>query len=87
MAMHTLHDAICCQSHVHDLESRGFRLARGTRQVVAIGDFTAAERGPLEKWMPLRGVREMQWAQHAQHHLVPEFRIENSISGLRTQFF
>lgn len=75
-AMHYLHDAICCQSHVHDLESPGFRLVRRTRQVIMIGDFTTDDLGPLEKWAPVLATQEMQWVRHDRHRFVPQFRLE-----------
>jgi hypothetical protein len=87
-AMHYLHDAICCMSHAHDLESPGFRLTRRTRQVIMIGDFTAEHLGPLENWAPLLGTQEMQWVRHDRYGFVPEFRLDNpGIRDLRGRFF
>ena len=42
-AMHGLHDALCCLSHSHRLESPTFKLYRGMPRLVFVGQF----RGPL----------------------------------------
>lgn len=76
-AMHCLHDAICCLSHAHDLESGIFKLVIGTRPMLMIGRFSSDGLGPLEQCRPLLEVDEACWADHPQHGLVPEFRISN----------
>jgi hypothetical protein len=74
-AMHFLHDAICCLSHAHTLESSDFRI-RGMRQIVLVGRFHAAGLSPLEQWRHLH-VKGGYWADHPQYGLVPRFQINN----------
>jgi hypothetical protein len=86
--MHYLHDAICCESHAHDLESPGFRLARRAHQLIMIGHFAADDLGPLESWAPLLGTQEMKWVPHDRYRFVPEFCVDNpGIRDLRARFF
>ena len=75
--MHFLHDAICCLSHSHDLESPSFKLIRGIRQIVFIGKFCCGGHNPIEECHPLFEVEGACWVSHAQYGFVPEFRIVN----------
>lgn len=87
-AMHYLHDAICCLSHEHDLESDSFKLARGMRRLVFIGSFEASNLEPLEKCQTLLDAEKGYWVPHPQHGFVPEFKIYNSsLENLRGYFF
>jgi hypothetical protein len=74
--MHNLHDAICCLSHTHELESRKFMLVRTARRPVLMGTFSAG-LGPLESWMPLLGTKEPRWVEHEHFGFVPEVSFNN----------
>lgn len=87
-AMHHLHDAVCCLSHSHDLESPTFKLVRGMRHLVFIGKFKAVKLEPLEKCQPLLGAEQGYWVPHLQHGFVPEFKIQNpGLENLEGYFF
>jgi hypothetical protein len=86
--MHCLHDAICCLSHSHDLESQTFKLIRGMRQIVFIGRFYSVGLSPLEECYPLLEVADSYWVTHPQHGFVPEFHIVNpGIKNLQGVFY
>jgi hypothetical protein len=86
--MHYLHDAICCLSHAHKLESSCFKLVRGTRQIVLVGRFRSDGLGSSEPWRPLLEIENGYWVKHHQHGFVPEFRITNTgIKDLEAAFF
>lgn len=76
-AMHHLHDAVCCLSHSHSLESPTFELARGMNSLVFIGRFSAVGLGPLEKWSPLLDVEHGYWVSHPKFGFVPRFKMHN----------
>ena len=63
-AMHHLHDAVCCLSHSHDLESDTFKLVRGMARIVFIGAFRAAKLEPIEDCQPLLKVEHGYWVPH-----------------------
>ncbi|MBI3894352.1 MAG: hypothetical protein HY313_00325 [Acidobacteria bacterium] len=87
-AMHYLHDAICCQSHAHDLEFPRFKLARPPRQLIMMGAFTANELGPLQNWAPLFDTPDMHWVRHKRYGIVPEYRLRNrAVRNVRARFF
>jgi hypothetical protein len=75
--MHHLHDAVCCLSHSHDLESTTFKLVRGMARLVFIGKFEAVELEPLEKCRPLLDAEQGCWVPHPQYGFVPRFKIQN----------
>ena len=77
VAMHALHDALCCLSHAHSLESSTFRLARGMRRLVLVGQFKSAELGRVDEWQPLLDSEHGHWVEHPEHGFVPRFRIRN----------
>ena len=76
-AMHHLHDAICCLSHSHDLESNMFELVRGMARIVFIGSFRAANLDPIESCQKLLKAKPGFWVPHPQYHFVPRFKIES----------
>ncbi len=77
-AMHHLHDAICCLSHAHNLESSLFKLIGGARQIVLVGQFCSDGIGSLEQWRPFIEDKGCYWIEHPKHGLIPEFNIKNS---------
>lgn len=87
-AMHYLHDAVCCLSHAHSLESQSFKLARGVHQILLFGRFRSFGFGPLDQWHPLLDVEDFNWVNHPRYGFVPEFRINNpGIKDLEGVFF
>jgi hypothetical protein len=80
-AMHYLHDALCCLSHAHDLENDTFRMGRGLRQLVFVGQFRADNLSLLEDWEPLFSTEDGIWSEHPEYGFVPSFQISNA--GLR----
>lgn len=76
-AMHYLHDAICCLSHEHTLESREFKLARGARRFVLAGRFRSAGLDSIDQWRPIIEVKDTYWVHHPQHGSVPEIHFSN----------
>jgi hypothetical protein len=75
-AMHHLHDAVCCLSHSHDLESATFKLVRGMNRLIFIGEFNANKLEPLEECRPLLGTEQGYWVPHSQFGFVPRFKIQ-----------
>ena len=87
-AMHHLHDAICCLSHAHSLESNNFKLVRGIRRILLLGRFRSSDLGLLDQWRPLLDVEDGYWVNHPQYGFIPEFRINNpGIKDLEAVFF
>ena len=86
--MHYLHDAICCLSHSHDLESNKFQLARGMKRVILLGTFTSSKLEPLEKCQTLLDIEQGYIVPHPQHGFVPEFKIQYpGLDNFRGYFF
>jgi len=77
-AMHHLHDAVCCLSHEHSLESNTFKLVRRIRRLVFVGRFRTSELGPLEQWRPLVEAEHGYWVKHPQHGYVPRFSLQSN---------
>jgi len=75
--MHYLHDAICCLSHSHDLESDKFKISRFTYQPLFVGRYKAENLGSLEQWGPLLDISAVSWVKHRQYGLVPEYTVQN----------
>lgn len=75
-AMHHLHDAVCCLSHSHDLESDTFKLVRGMNILIFIGEFNANKLESLEEYRPLLGTELGYWVPHSQFGFVPRFKIQ-----------
>jgi len=75
--MHHLHDALCCLSHSHSLESPTFKLARRMHRLVFVGQFRSAGLGRLEECRPLLSSEKGYWASHPEHGSVPRFLIRN----------
>jgi hypothetical protein len=71
-AMHYLHHAICVSSHAHDLTSDRYVLARGGREYVLMGRYTAGEWPPLSDWRQVVDISDFTWVRHATHGLVPQ---------------
>ncbi|MDP8227060.1 MAG: hypothetical protein P9L89_05420 [Candidatus Celaenobacter polaris] len=76
-AMHHLHDAVCCLSHSHDLESDEFKLVRGMNRLIFIGEFKAVELDPLEECQPLLDTEQGYWVPHPKFGFVPRFKIQS----------
>jgi len=76
-AMHHLHDAICCLSHSHDLESSIFKLPGEMRPLVFIGKFNSSKLEPLEECQALIEFEPGYWVPHHQHGFVPRFKMQN----------
>ena len=76
-AMHYLHDAICCLSHSHDLESSTFKLPAEMRPLVFIGKFNSSKLEPLEECQALLKFEAGYWVPHPQHGFVPRFEMQN----------
>ena len=76
-AMHHLHDAICCLSHSHDLESSIFKLPGEMRPLVFIGKFNSSKLEPLEECQALIEFEPGYWVPHPQHGFVPRFKMQN----------
>jgi hypothetical protein len=74
-AMHYLHDAICCLSHAHELESAEFRLARPAPQMVFGGSFRADEIPSLDDWGFVVKAEIEDWHEHPPFGFVPRCRI------------
>jgi hypothetical protein len=74
-AMHYLHDAICCLSHAHELESAEFRLARPAPQMVFFGRFRADEIPPLNDWGFVVKAKIDEWHDHPPYGFVPRCQI------------
>lgn len=79
---HFLHDAICCLSHEHNLESPEFSLPRGARQVVFEGTAEPAIPDSLEECRLVVAFQELRWAVHREHGYVPELRFLNNRPGV-----
>jgi hypothetical protein len=87
-AMHHLHDAICCLSHSHNLESPTFKLVRGMNSLVSIGRFNAVEIEPLEEWSSLLDAEHGYWVPHPQFGFVPRFKMHNhGLENLEVIFY
>jgi hypothetical protein len=86
-ALHHLHNAICCLSHAHNLESPDFSI-KGMRRIVLKGNFRSSGLGPLDQWRPLH-VYDGYWVRHQQYGFVPRFHIVNppGLEDLEAAFF
>jgi hypothetical protein len=74
-AAHHLHDAICCLSHTHDLESQTFRMRRGATQLLLKGTAEPGIQDTLEECRPILTLKEKGWDPHPEHGFVPLFNI------------
>jgi hypothetical protein len=74
-AAHHLHDAICCLSHTHDLESPTFRMRRGATQLLLKGTVEPGIQDTLEECRPVLTLKEKGWDPHPEHGFVPLFNI------------
>lgn len=74
-AAHHLHDAICCLSHAHDLESPDYRVIKGAKQLVLKGIVEPGIQGPLEDSLPVLTVKEFGWDAHPEYGLVPRVNV------------
>ena len=70
-AAHYLHDALCCLSHTHDLETATYRLPRGPKQFIMIGAIEPGIQDALEECRPVITLKELGWDLHPKHGFVP----------------
>lgn len=75
-ALHHLHDAVCCLSHSHDLESDTFKVMKGMNRLIFIGEFKASELEPLENCRPMLGTEDGYWVPHSQFGFFPRFKVQ-----------
>ncbi len=80
-AAHYLHDAICCLSHTHDLESPTYRMRRGAKHVVLIGAVDPGIQDTLEECRPILTLKDAKWEPHPEHGFVPLFNIVTDRAG------
>jgi hypothetical protein len=78
---HHLHDAICCLSHAHDLESPEYRLRRGAKQMLLLGIAQPGIQDTLEECRPILTLKDLQWEPHAEHGFVPLANIVHNRNG------
>jgi len=76
-ATHHLHNAVCCLSHSHALETDEFKLVRGINRLIFIGEFKAVGLDPLEECQPLLGTEQGYWVPHSKFGFVPRFKIQS----------
>ena len=79
---HFLHDAICCLSHAHVLETPTFKLRRGGGRAVFVGSSKPGIDDSIEECRLLVDSPEVLWRCHAEHQWVPEVSFVNSRSAL-----
>ena len=79
---HFLHDAICCLSHAHELESPKFRMARGARTIFFIGEAEPGIDDALEECRPIVEIKDITWVPHAEHGYVPSVNLVKNRSGV-----
>jgi hypothetical protein len=71
-AMHYLHHAICVASHAQDLTSHQYLLARGGKEYVLKGWYSAGEWPPRSEWRQVVDTSEFTWVHHPTHGLVSQ---------------
>ncbi len=76
--MHYLHDAICCLSHAHSLESASYAIARQPRKPVILGTYQTDNLKALEEWGPDIEFGEANWVDYAEYSFVPTYTVRNS---------
>jgi hypothetical protein len=80
-AAHHLHDAICCLSHTHDLESQTYRMRRGATQLLLKGTVEPGIQDTLEECRSVLTLKEKGWDPHPEHGFVPLFNIVHDREG------
>jgi len=88
-AMHYLHDAICCLSHEHGLESEMYRLVRGIHRIVLIGTFTSnVDLASLKRWRPSLQAKGY-WVKDPQYGFITQFKIikKSGLNDLQAIFY
>jgi len=80
-AAHHLHDAICCLSHTHNLESPTYRMRRGAKQLLLQGRVEPGIQDKLEECRPVLTLKDAGWDQHPKHGFVPRFNIVHDRKG------
>jgi hypothetical protein len=88
-AVHSLHDAICCLSHAHTLESNEFRLVRGSRRMVSVGTAEPGIEDALEDCRPVVELSDVGWDAHPAYGFVPRFNFLHDRTGvsIKSGFF
>jgi hypothetical protein len=80
-AAHYLHDAICCLSHVHDLETQNFKVVKGAKQLVLKGTVEPGIDDALEECRPVLALKEVGWDPHPKHGFVPRVSLVKNRAG------
>jgi hypothetical protein len=70
-AAHYLHDAICCLSHLHSLETPTYRVLKGAKQLVLLGAVEPGISDALEECRPILTLKEVGWDAHPKYGFVP----------------
>lgn len=88
-ALHYLHDAICCRSHSHELETAAFRVARASRRLLAMGEYDAPTPTELSALVAPLQVKKEQWIRDDRFPMrVPDIQFRNpGVPNLRLGFF
>jgi len=81
-AAHFLHDAICCLSHAHALESPEFRLLRGTRPIVFMGTAKPGILDGFEECRPIVDLNDVGWDAHPDYGFVPRIGFRHDRPGV-----
>jgi hypothetical protein len=74
-AAHYLHDALCCLSHVHGLETPSYKVMKGAKQLVLRGIVEPGIKDALEDCRPILTVKEFGWDPHPEHGFVPRANV------------
>jgi hypothetical protein len=82
-AAHFLHDAICCLSHAHALESPKFTLVRGPRLIAFVGTAMPGIQDALEQCRPIIDLNEVRWDAHAKYGFVPQIGFRHNRPGVK----
>jgi hypothetical protein len=80
-AAHYLHDAICCLSHAHSLETPHYVLPKGAKQLLFIGAVEPGIADAIEECRPIVTLKELRWDLHPQHGFVPLANVVHDRAG------
>jgi len=76
-AMHHLHASICLASHSEELVTNQYRIARGGRIYLLIGNYKATSWPELHKWETAIEIEDVTWVPHEQGGSIPQMSIKN----------
>jgi hypothetical protein len=77
-AAHYLHDATCCLSHAHSLETPTFKLLKGAKQLVLKGAVVPGICDAFEECRSILTLKEFGWDPHPKHGFVPRVNLVNN---------